>query len=312
MSLQGAVVVITGASSGIGRAAAHVLAREGARLVLAARSEAPLEDVAGELGTGALVVPTDVRDEQQVIDLARRAVEHFGRIDVWVSGAGVMAYGSFEEVPGEIFRQVIETNLFGQVHSARAVLPHFRRQGTGVLIGMSSVWGRVTTPDVSAYVTSKFAVRAFCECLRQELRDSEGIKVAVMLPAATDTPIFRGAANYSGRLVRPVPPVFDPWEIAEGIVACAQDPKREVTYGRVSRLLELVHSIAPGLYQRFAGSAFRAGNFSHRPAPVTSGNVLRPAGGHRIYGEWRARHRRQLADALLAAAGGAWRGLWRG
>jgi NADP-dependent 3-hydroxy acid dehydrogenase YdfG len=115
--LQGAVVVITGASSGIGPAAAHCFAEHGSRLVLAARAERPLATVADACGE-AIAVPTEVRDEQAVTALARRAVERFGRIDAWVN-AGVMAYGRFEAVPTEIFRQVIETNLLGQVHGAR-------------------------------------------------------------------------------------------------------------------------------------------------------------------------------------------------
>jgi NAD(P)-dependent dehydrogenase (short-subunit alcohol dehydrogenase family) len=183
--LANCVVVITGASSGIGRAAAYLFADEGSRLVLAARAERPLNDVAAECerrGTRAAAVPTDVRDEDAVERLAQAAVERFGRLDVWVSGAGVMAYGHFEEVPAEIFRAVIETNLLGQVHGARSALRRFREQHSGVLINMSSVWGRVSAPDVSAYVTSKFAVRAFSECLRQGLRAEPNIDVATMLP----------------------------------------------------------------------------------------------------------------------------------
>jgi NAD(P)-dependent dehydrogenase (short-subunit alcohol dehydrogenase family) len=313
--LSGSVVVITGASSGIGRAAAHAFAREGARLVLAARSREPLQVVVAEaerLGATALAIPTDVRDENAVQALAAGAVERFGRLDVWVNCAGVMAYGRFEDVPSEVFRAVVETNFFGQVHGARAALRRFRAQRRGALINLSSVWGRVTTPDVSAYVASKFAVRAFSECLRHELRDLPEVNVATMLPQAVDTPIFVHAANYAGRRPRPVPPMVDPHEVARGIVRCARSPQREVTYKRTGRALELLHSLAPGAYERTLPEAFEAGNYGRRPAPPTAGHVLEPAPGPRaIQGGWRRHGRRELAAAFLEALGGVVRGLRR-
>ena len=256
-------------------------------------------------------MPTDVRDEAAVRALAERSISHFGRLDVWVNCAGVMTYGRFEDVPSEVFRGVFETNFFGQVHGARAALPRFREQRSGVLINMSSVWGRVTTPDVSAYVASKFAVRAFSESLRHELRDLPGIDVATMLPEAVDTPIFGNTGNYSGCEVRPIPPLVDPAEVAQGIVACARSPKREVTYGRAGKALELLHSLLPSLYERVLPATFEAGNYGSRPQPPSPGSVLAPTvDTYAIDGGWR-RRRRELAGALADAAAAGARALAR-
>jgi short-subunit dehydrogenase len=313
--LANCVVVVTGASSGIGRAAAHRFAREGSRLILAARAVEPLERVARECesqGARAVAIPTDVRDEDAVEALAQRAIDELGRLDVWVNGAGVMAYGRFEAVPADVFRAVIETNLMGQVHGARAALPRFLEQRSGVLINMSSVWGRVTAPDVSAYVTSKFAVRAFSECLREELRDVPDVDVATMLPQAVDTPIFDRAANYAGRAARPIPPVLDPGTVADGIIACARSPKPEVTYSRAGRLIELAHATTPSLWQRFLPPAFEAGNYGERPVDPTAGGVIEPLPEqYAVCAGWRNERKRELARALWAAVCGLMSGFRR-
>jgi NAD(P)-dependent dehydrogenase (short-subunit alcohol dehydrogenase family) len=248
----------------------------------------------------------DVADEPAVEALAAAVEQRFGRIDVWVNNAGVIAYGPFEEIPSEVFRGVIETNLMGQVHGARAALPRFRRQGSGVLINMSSV----STPQVTPYIVSKNAVRAFSECLAGELVDAEGIDVATIVPQAIDTPIFEHGGNYTGRQVRPIPPVLDVEEVARGIELCAENPKREVNYGQSGRALEILHAAAPPLYRRLAHLAFLRGTLGDIAAAPAPGNVLESRGPHVIEGGWRNRRRGTLRRAFLAAAGGSLRGLF--
>ncbi|HEU4462295.1 MAG TPA: SDR family NAD(P)-dependent oxidoreductase, partial [Solirubrobacterales bacterium] len=178
-------------------------------------------------------------------------------------------------------------------------------------INMSSVWGRVSSPAVSPYIVAKNGVRAFSECLYGELAAEPDIHVATMVPQAVDTPIFEHAANHSGRQVRPIPPVIDPDVVAAGIEACAENPKREVNYGRSGRLLQVFNSVAPGLFRRLAHPAFVEGTWGAAPAEQGPGNVLRSTGPHAVEGGWRNRRRPLLRRAFLDAAGGALRGLFR-
>jgi NAD(P)-dependent dehydrogenase (short-subunit alcohol dehydrogenase family) len=312
--LEDAVVVVTGASSGIGRAAALRLARRARGLALCARSEGPLAELAAECetaGAETLHRALDVADEAAVEALAAATVERFGRIDVWVNNAGVIAYGPFEEIPSEVFRRVIETNLMGQVHGARAALPRFRTQGSGVLINLSSVWGRVSSPQVAPYIVSKNGVRAFSECLAGELAGEEDIHVATMAPQAVDTPIFEHGGNYTGRQVRPIPPILDVEEVARGIELCAENPKREVNYGRSGRVLQVLHAAAPPLYRRLAHDAFVRGTMGGVAAAPAPGNVLESHGPHASEGGWRTRRRGTLRRAFLAGAAGSVRGLFK-
>jgi NAD(P)-dependent dehydrogenase (short-subunit alcohol dehydrogenase family) len=195
--------------------------------VLAARNAHTLAEVAGECqqrGGRAVVVPTDVSDETAVQALARRAVEEFGRIDAWVNAAAIWSYGRFEDTTGPVFRQIVDTTLFGQVYAARAVLPQFRSQGHGVLVNIASLYGRLSSPYVSPYVTSKWGLVGFSEVLRQELRDTAGIAVVTILPGSVDTPIYRHAANYIGEQIRPLPPVISADRVVAAVVSRGRPP----------------------------------------------------------------------------------------
>ena len=249
--IQEQVVVITGASSGIGRATALEFARGGAKVVCAARNEEALGTLVDEINRGggeALAVPTDVAEAPQVHALAERAVGQYGRIHTWVNNAGVTAYGRVEEMTDEEFERVIRVNLLGQIFGARAALPHLRASGDGVLIGIGSVESYRAVPLQAPYVASKFGVRGFYDTLRMELVD-EGAPVAVtvILPASINTPLFQHAWSKLGVVPRVLPPVYPPEEVAHAIVRAAQQPTREVPVGGSALGFLLGQRLSPAL-----------------------------------------------------------------
>jgi short-subunit dehydrogenase len=310
--ISDSVVVITGASSGIGRATALQIAKKKGTLVLAARQEEALQDAAeecGRLGARVLAIETDVTDEGQVQNLAQRAVETFGRIDAWVNDAAVTMLARFEQSPSDSFRRVIETNFFGYVHGARAVLPQFRAQGYGVLVNVASILGKAGAPYSSAYVASKFAITGFSESLRMELLDARQIHVCTILPATIDTPLFQKAANYTGRVVQPPPPVYPPEEVAAAIVRCLTHPKREVPVGNAGRMNSM-RTMAPALAERIIARKIDRQHLGDKSAPPSDGNLFQPlAEFHSVHGGWLNGHGKKpkgfLAAALLLAGAGA-------
>ncbi|MFG3496976.1 SDR family oxidoreductase [Streptomyces sp. NPDC047928] len=308
--LKDLVVVITGASSGIGRATALDLARHGASVVLAARAEEALETVAERCRAfrhgRAVAVPTDVSDPAATTALARRAVSAYGRIDVWINAAAVAAFGRVEELPLDQVRRVLDVNVLGCVNGARAALPVMRGQGTGTLIDVSSAVGLVAAPYNSPYSMSKFAVRAFDSALRQELRleGRHGIHVCTVLPATIDTPFFQHLANRTGRAVRAMPPVYTPERVARAIRRLLTRPRREVVVGPLGRALALQAVVAPGLTEKaLARKVDRTHFVRGASAPDSDGTLyVPPPGTGAVHGGWHGASRTAGRRALAAGA----------
>ncbi len=306
------VVVITGASSGIGLATAIAFARRGACLALGARRVDALHlavEACTAAGGHAIAVPTDVTTEFEVVGLARAAIETFGHIDVWINNAGVGLFGPFASAEIAAHRRVIETNLFGAMHGAAAVLPYFLRQRHGVLITNISVGGLAPVPFAAAYTASKFGLRGFMASLRQELRHVPGIRVCSLFPATVDTPGFQHGANVSGRKLElsPALVVLSPQEVAEAMISLAEHPRDELPLGWPTRLAKTAYSLAPLTTERAAGAYLRSYVRRGEPESKTMGNLFTPiAAGTSTDGGWRASPRTRtatvLAGGLLAIA----------
>jgi short-subunit dehydrogenase len=271
-------VVITGASSGIGRATAQAFAREGARLVLVGRTRASLDKAAAEceaLGAQTLVVPADVSDTAEVESIVSASTARFGRIDVWVGGASVYGFGGVLELPEDEFRRILDINVLGQVRGVRAVLPGMLANRSGIIVLLGSVYSKLSAPYVSAYVASKHAVSGFADSLRQELRGT-GVRVVVIFPTTIDTPIHQQAANHTGHMVRPLFPVVSARRVAAAIVRRSHRPRRSATIGLVQGSMIPVRALAHGLYDAIITVLVKRVALRDESQAATAGNLYEP------------------------------------
>jgi len=265
-SLEGKRVYITGASSGVGAAAADAFARQGADVALLARESEGLEVVAQRarsFGVRAFVIPADLGDRAAVEAAVAQAAAELGGLDVLVSNAASMVHGNFVDVAPEDFERTVAVTFLGAVNVIRAALPELERTA-GTIVVTGSIMARVPLPTFSSYTSSKHGLRGFLNTLRIELRESGSpVRIATVHPGAVATPLWENLSSATGKLVRPPPDRYTAETIAGALVVAAKRPRFETTVGLESRVIELGYAFArpvAELVLRLVSKYYRAGN----------------------------------------------------
>lgn len=278
------IIVITGATSGIGLATARAAAKVGARLVLAARSEKDLRAVAEQLekaGGHVATVAADVAKPADVARIAEAARSHFGGFDTWVNNAGVGIFGRIEDGNAEDHRRLFETNFWGIVNGSLEALKHLKAHG-GALINLGSVVSDVPIPLQGMYSASKHAVKGFTDALRIELEyEKAPVTVTLIKPASIDTPFNKNVRNYTDHELQLPPPVYAPEEVANAILHAAMHPVRDIYVGGGGKAMSVTNKLAPGVMDWISAKAIPGQEKSDKPAGNPAGGLQQPGlGGH--------------------------------
>ena len=301
------VIVITGASSGIGLVTARRAAAAGAKVMLVARSEDTLREVAAAIvaaGGEADVAVADVGDAAQVEAAAAAAIARFGRIDSWVNDAGSSVFGKVLDTPLAEQAQLFRTNYFGVVHGCVAAVPHLR--GGGALVTVGSLASDMPSPPLGIYSATKHAAKAYVEVLRMELQaDQVPISVTLVKPAGIDTPIGQHASNHgavdgsAGGEAQIPPPAYDPDLVAAAILDSCVHPRREVTVGGVGRAQVLFSQHFPALYEWLAPRVAKGAYSPTKPQPGPSNLFAAADAGRERSGEQPHRLRHSLYTSAV-------------
>lgn len=266
------VVLVTGASSGIGRATVAALAERGDAVALLARDRTSLE--AARPAGRTLVVAADITDAAAVEAAIAQVVTEFGRIDAVIHAAQVMAYGRIEDVPQATYERVVDVAMHGTANLARSLLPRFRARGHGTFVIVNSLLGEIATPMMGAYDAAKWGQLGLARVLQLEVRDVPGVEVCIVSPGAIDTPIYDQAANYAGRGGFPPPPVVAPARVAAAAIRCLDHPRRHIEVGPANTLTVLGFRLFPALFDRIVGPLVKLAVFRGAPAAGNDGNVF--------------------------------------
>jgi len=300
-------VVITGASSGVGRAAAEAFAQEGCNIVIAARGQEGINE-AVEYCRGLNVIAVGVSADMSIAEDVERVVEEAlkisGKIDVWVNNAGVMASGKFEEIPMEIHHQLIKTNLFGYMHGAYNAVKIFKKQNEGILINNISIGGFMPAPYSAVYSATKYGIRGMMECLQGELSNRKNIHICNLYPQLQNSTGNLHSAKYSGFDMKIPFIASDPRGTAAAMVKLAKHPKKDVFPDLRSEAITNTYTLFPKLVMNTASAAVRMKMKLNQTKEDDPGNVLTKSKEPlRVYGKVPSKTAKSLSFALFAGVG---------